>query len=187
MDCLVHCNVLGCHIWIQEPEVERVLPAGSSTENIALHLAQAASDISVIPGDMQELVQDWVEVRPNLVFNLLSVYPHKGRPLFVHREENSKIVCWRRATGEVVLSLLFEFSAEEAMGAPISLLTFKRAVGGGMAAGASASLRRTADCAVDVNIHIWKQATGYRCVRITIRSEKAIVKTWEEKVQRCAG
>ncbi len=76
MDCLVRCYVAGCHIWIQEPEVERVLPAGSSTENIALHLAQAASDISVVPGDMQELVEDWVEVRLNLVLVLLGVYPY---------------------------------------------------------------------------------------------------------------
>lgn len=70
-----------------------------------MHLAQAAPDIFV-PGDVQELVKDWVEVRLDLVFVLLSVYPDKGRPVLVHREENSKIMCWRRATGKAALSLL---------------------------------------------------------------------------------
>jgi hypothetical protein len=65
------------------------------------------------------------------------------------------------------------------MGAPISLLAFKRAVGGGMAAGASASVGRPANCAVDVNIHDWKRATGYCYGRG--RRAKAVMKCLGEK------
>lgn len=152
MDCLVRCHIAGWHIRIEEPKVEGILSAGSSTENIALHLAQVAPDV-LIPGDMQELVQDWVEVRLDLVLVLLGVYPHKGRPRLVHREENGKIMCWRRPTGKVALGMLRELAAEKAVGAPVSLLTFERTVCGRMAAGAAASVGRTADCAGDVNIH----------------------------------
>jgi lipid-binding SYLF domain-containing protein len=59
----------------------------------------------------------------------------------------------RRAIGKVVSGMLGKLAAEKAMGAPVSLLTFTRAVGGGVAAVAAASLGRTADCAGDVNIH----------------------------------
>jgi hypothetical protein len=65
------------------------------------------------------------------------------------------------------------------MGAPIRLLTFKRAVGGGTAAGASARLGRAANCALDVNIHNWKRATGY-CYGKG-RSAKAVMKCLGEK------
>jgi hypothetical protein len=60
------------------------------------------------------------------------------------------------------------------MGTPIRLLTFKRAVGGGMTAGAAASLGRAANCALDVNVHDWKRATG--CCYGGGRSEKAAMK-----------
>jgi hypothetical protein len=87
---------------------------------------------------------------------------------------------WRRPIGEVALGMLRKLAAEKAMGAPVSLLTFKRAVGGGMAAGASASVGRAANCAEDVKIHICKRATGYCCARRG--SEKATPKKVEEKV-----
>jgi hypothetical protein len=48
-----------------------------------------------------------------------------------------------------------------------------------MAAGASASVGRAANCAVDVNIHDWKRATGYCYGRG--RSEKAAMKWLGEK------
>lgn len=103
---------------------------------------------------MQELVEDWVEERLVLVLVLPGIYPDERRPRLVHGEEDGKAMGWRRPIGKVALGMLRKLAAEKVMGTPVSLLTFKRAVGGGTAAGAAASLGRAADCAEDVNIHL---------------------------------
>jgi hypothetical protein len=69
------------------------------------------------------------------------------------------------------------------MGTPIRLLTFKRAVGGGTAAGASSRLGRAANCALDVNIHNWKRATGYYYGRGR-RAKAVIMKCLGEKKKK---
>lgn len=85
-------------------------------------MAQATTDV-VIAGDVQEVVENWVEVVPNLVFVLFGIHPDEGRPLLGHGKENGEVVVRGRASGKVILSTCGELAAKKPMGSPVGLLT----------------------------------------------------------------